>query len=342
MIAERLRVDATEIIPIEPQFPDATKRVLKNIFYFLRYFLRIRPSIIHFGLPWPTRDIWCGMLAAVLLRIPFLVDFQLVPPVIQYPPNRKGALKHLRKILTFAFGQADSLICVSAGNKGRLTRLFELREDRILVIHNGVYVERFERPNRQRVEELKKELGIRPNHTVVTAVARLNIQKGYEHLINAARQLVMDSERFFFLAVGDGQLRQSLESLAETMGLKEKFVFTGYRKEIPEILSLTDIFVLPTLFEGLPHAVLEAMAAGRCVVASRVDGVEEVVRHGETGILVEAGNVNELAESLRWLAARKEEREEMGRRGKERVKGLFAIDRMLGQTQKLYESILAA
>lgn len=340
---EGIEVDYLSLLPLDGTDVKRTRRaLLRNLFGFCSYFLKARPHLVHFVSPWPTRDVWCAMLSAFLLRLPYIVDFQLVPPVIQCPPTTKGILKHLCKILRFLFNRAECLICPSRGNKERLIRFFDLTADRIQVVHNGVEVEKFQKPDLARVQELRREFGLVPQPTVVTTVARLNVQKGHEGLIKAAALVAKGSDDIVFLAVGDGELRQSLESLAGRMGLTGKFKFAGHRKDIPEILSLTDIFVLPTLFEGLPHSVLEAMAAGRCVVASRVDGVEEVVYDGETGILVEAGNVSQLVDTLRWLAARKDEREEMGRRGKERVNELFALDRMLEQTERLYQKILVA
>jgi glycosyltransferase involved in cell wall biosynthesis len=118
--------------------------------------------------------------------------------------------------------------------------------------------------------------------------------------------------------------------------LSDKFIFAGYRRDIAEILALTDIFVLPTMFEGLPHSVLEAMAAGCCVVASRVDGVAEVVEDGETGILVEAANVEQLIAALNPLIDDAEARGRMGRKGKIKVKEGFGLGRMVEGVDSLY------
>jgi glycosyltransferase involved in cell wall biosynthesis len=330
----------TSPLPLTPLIPGAVRQtrklVLINVIELFRYFRKAKPHLIHFVVSWPTRDNWCGMLAALLLRIPYVVDFQLVPPSIHCPPTDKGLLKHLRKILRFVFNRADRLICVSEGNKRRLSQFFGIGEERIQVVHNCIEMEFYQNPDFRKLCQLRKEFGLSPDKIVITTVARLNVQKGHADLIEAAKNVAAAKPSVVFLLVGEGELRGDLEEAVAKAGLSDRFIFAGYRKEIPEILALTDIFVLPTLFEGMPHALLEAMAAGRCVVASRVDGIDELVAEDESGILVEAGNVNQLANALRSLVDNNELREEMGRKGKRRVRESFGLHRMLEKMESIY------
>jgi glycosyltransferase involved in cell wall biosynthesis len=336
----------TEPLPLIPLLPGAVRKtrkaVIVNVLAFCRYFHRARPHLIHFVVSWPTRDNWCGMVAALLLRIPYVVDFQLVPPSILCPPTDRGLLKRLGAILRFVFNRADRLICVSRGNRSRLAQLFGIREERIDVVYHGIDTEYYQNPDSARSWQLRKEFGLSRDRIVITTVARLNVQKGHVHLIDAAKSVSAANPKVVFLLVGDGELREELELAVEKAGLSDKFIFAGYRKDIPEILALTDIFLLPTLFEGLPHSVLEAMAAGCCVVASRVDGVVEVVTEGETGILVDAGNTNQFVEALNSLVSNQDMRKELGRNGKMRASGSFGLNHMLEKIELIYATVLAA
>ncbi len=331
---------ATAPLPLMAMNPNAVlqtwKAAVSNIFRLVYCFRRQRPDLIHFVVSWPTRDNWCGMVAALVLGIPYVVDFQLVPPALRCPPTERGLLKHLGAILHYVYNRADSLICVSQGNQRRLAEMFGIAAARIQIVYNGIDTKMFEHSDPQQLCRLRKELALTPDRIVLTTVARLNIQKGHRYLIDAAKQVAAANPRVVFLLVGDGELRVELESAVNEAGLSDKFIFAGYRRDIAEILALTDIFILPTMFEGLPHSVLEAMAAGCCVVASRVDGVAEVVEDGETGILVEAANVEQLIAALNPLIDDAEARGRMGRKGKIKVKEGFGLGRMVEGVDSLY------
>ncbi len=327
-------------LPLMAMNPDAVlqtwKAALLNLLRLVYCFRRQRPDLIHFVVSWPTRDNWCGMIAALVLGIPYVVDFQLVPPAVRCPPTERGLLKHLGAILHYVYSRADSLICVSQGNKRRLAEMFGIASARIQVVYNGIDTNAFEPAGRQQLCRLREELALPPDRIVLTTVARLNIQKGHCYLIDAAKQLAVANPQPLFLLVGDGELRDELERAVNEAGLSDNFIFAGYRRDVAEILALTDLFVLPTMFEGLPHSVLEAMAAGCCVVASRVDGVTEVIDDGKTGILVEAANVEQLAAALNSMIDDREAREQMGQKGKIKVKENFGLDRMVESVNALY------
>jgi glycosyltransferase involved in cell wall biosynthesis len=337
-----IQVAPLPLIPIHPGAIRQTRKAVSlNIVNLYRCFRRIKPDLLHFVMSWPTRDNWCGMIAALLLRIPYVVDFQLVPPLIHCAPTNRGMLKYLGRVLRFVFSRADAVICVSNGNRKRLARLFDLDEKRITVVQNCVETGLFENINSGALCGLRAELGLLANDLVITTVARLSIQKGHQYLIEAARRVCATFPELRFLLVGEGELREELTKRVEVAGLPENFVFAGYRRDVPEILALTDIFVLPTLFEGLPHSILEAMAAGKCVVASRVDGVDEVVVDKETGLLVEAGDVSQLADALDLLIRNRTAREDMGRKGKKRVIQLFGLNNMIERFASIYERVSA-
>jgi glycosyltransferase involved in cell wall biosynthesis len=178
---------------------------------------------------------------------------------------------------------------------------------------------------------------------VVVTVANLLEAKGYPILLRAAAKVVSELKQCTFVAIGgevegDGY-RASLERLAEQLGLRDRIQFLGWRKEVAEALRAADVAVFPSLTEGLPLALLEAMACGRPVVATAVGGVPEVVRHELTGLLVPPRDVDALAAAVLRLLNDRDLAERMGREGRRRVEVHFTLERVLSRTQELYEAL---
>jgi glycosyltransferase involved in cell wall biosynthesis len=142
--------------------------------------------------------------------------------------------------------------------------------------------------------------------------------------------------------VGDGPDRAGLERRAHELGIMRQVLFLGYQEEVSSFYAAFDALVLPSSNEGTPVSAIEALAAGRPVVATRVGGVPDVVRDGEDGFLVEAGETDELADRLERLARDPELRARMGRQGRERVLPRYAVDRLVEDVDELYRSLLSA
>jgi glycosyltransferase involved in cell wall biosynthesis len=143
-----------------------------------------------------------------------------------------------------------------------------------------------------------------------------------------------------FLFAGDGPERPRLEATARALGIADRVRFLGHRTDVPELLALCDLFVLPSLYEGLPLSVLEAMAAARPVVASAVGGTDEAVVHGETGLLVTPASAASLCEAISSLLADRERAVRMGRAGQARATREFSVDRMVSGVVAVYEELL--
>jgi glycosyltransferase involved in cell wall biosynthesis len=137
-------------------------------------------------------------------------------------------------------------------------------------------------------------------------------------------------------------LKDELEAKALSLGLADVVTFAGIRSDVPQILAALDVFVLPSLWEGMPNAILEAMAAGLPVVATAVGGTPEVVADGKTGLLVPSHNPAAMAEAMERLLRSPDLRHRMGQAGREQVLQHFTVERMVAQTQKLYQQLLAA
>lgn len=178
------------------------------------------------------------------------------------------------------------------------------------------------------------------NNKILGVVARLAPVKGLEMLLEAFAQIHGKIPNAHLWLIGDGPLRNYLETKAREMGLADNVVFWGIRDDIPALLAQCDIGVLSSHWEGLPNAILEYMAAELPVVATRVGGVPEVVIDGETGLLVPPGNPQALADALLSLLSDTELARRMGQAGRRRVEQYFTLERMVKENEKLYLELL--
>jgi glycosyltransferase involved in cell wall biosynthesis len=171
-------------------------------------------------------------------------------------------------------------------------------------------------------------------------VGRMIAAKGVDTLLKAA-DILLKTGSFLFLIAGDGPDREDFTSMADTLGLRQSVRFLGYRQDIPTLLKAADLFVLPSLSEGLPLSVLEAMAAKRAIVATRVGGIPDLVEDGITGLLVNPGDAVALAEAINALAIDPDRRISMGMAGRLRVEEHFTETRMLNELSGVYLSAIA-
>jgi glycosyltransferase involved in cell wall biosynthesis len=145
-----------------------------------------------------------------------------------------------------------------------------------------------------------------------------------------------------FVLAGDGPLRPRLEELARSLGLAERVLFLGHRDDVPALLASCDLFVLPSLYEGLPLSLLEAMASGRPAIATDVPGSNEVVHHAESGLLVPRADPLALADAIRRLLADPAAAERLARAGRARVDRDFSVERMVRGVEAVYDQLLAS
>ena len=165
--------------------------------------------------------------------------------------------------------------------------------------------------------------------------------KNHEGFLRAAARVASKLPNVEFVLVGDGHLRPALEGLAQRLGLAGRTRFLGERLDIPAVMAALDVMVLFSHSESLPNVVMEAMAAGVPVVASRVGGVPELVRHEETGLLVAPGDEDELAAAVARLLTQPSIRTRYGRRAREVAKANFSLERIARQYEQLYLQVLA-
>jgi glycosyltransferase involved in cell wall biosynthesis len=227
-------------------------------------------------------------------------------------------------------------IAVSEGVASRLRGEMGVPSGRIRVVRNAVPVALFDRPADAALR--RSLLGGAEGRALVLTVARLDPQKGLPHLLEAAAEV---PEAVFLLA-GEGAERAALEAQAARLGLGERLRFLGHRDDIPALLSACDLFVLPSLFEGFPLAVLEASAAGKPVVATAVEGTREAVRHGETGILVPPAAPSALAGAIRDLLSDAPRAARIATAAKARAQREFGPEAMARQVHEIYDELLGS
>ena len=249
--------------------------------------------------------------------------------------NSKGLVKW---VLGLVGRRSDALISVSQVIDAAVRR--ERYTDDPLLLENGVDMDVYRPLDGQGHRE---HLGLPDGARVIVSVGNLVAMKGYDILISALPEIAESNPNAFLVLIGDGQERERLMAQAASQGLEDRVRFTGYLppNEVPAWLNVADVFVLPTLSEGRPNVVLEAMACGRPVVATRVGGIPEIVEDGRTGFLVEPRQPRQLAERISILLGDRDLGQKMGRAGRQTLidRGL-TWDHHVDRLVEIYEDVL--
>jgi glycosyltransferase involved in cell wall biosynthesis len=235
---------------------------------------------------------------------------------------------------------ADGLIAISQGVKAAMCA-GGVPGERIRVIYSGIEPQRFSLPAQVR-KEVRQTYQISAGEQVIITVAALEERKGHRFLLQAAALLKERGCRLRYLLCGEGSLRPALEREARAFGLGAEVTFVGFCRDVPRLLAGSDIFVHPPLWEGLGVGVLEAMAAGLPVVASRVGGIPEVVEDRVTGLLCPAGEGSALASAVLALVNNPDKTMAMGERGRRRVQERFSLAAMARSNEAFYREICGA
>ena len=231
-----------------------------------------------------------------------------------------------------AFRLCDRVVCNSQAAAGRL-RDAGIPSHKLVLIPNALPAGAF--------AEVPPALPHPPGNLRVGMIARMNSPvKNHSLLLRAAARLAATFPTVEFVLAGDGPLRPSLESLAEQCGLGGRVRFLGDRRDVPAVLAALDVSVVPSFSESLSNVIVESMAAGVPVVATRVGGSPEVVRHGETGLLVPPADEDALVEALGNLLSQPELRREWGGRARELARARFGFDQVRKQFEQLYHDVL--
>lgn len=298
-----------------------------NILKLARYIKEKRIDIIHTHMYFANTF---GRIAAILAKTPVIIS-TAYSNYFEYKKRNILMEKFLSRF-------TDKIIAASNSIKEFTVKQQKISAEKFVVIYDCAATEKFSR--KIEAGKIKEELAIDPDYSVVGCVARMVDVKGHAYLIQAAKEVLREYPKVKFLLVGDGPLKEELKSLSEKLGLEKNIIFTGMRRDIPEMLSVMDIFVLPSsLREGCPLSILEAMAMSKPIVATRIGGVPEEVSDGQSGILVAPKDAESLARGIIKLISDKDKAKEMGRVGRKIFEDKFSKEIMLNNIESLYEDL---
>ncbi len=211
--------------------------------------------------------------------------------------------------------------------------------EKIITVNMGVDLRKFS-PDGMDRNRIRESLGIKNPHAVVGMVANFVPDKGLDAFLRIAEQVKREERNVRFLMVGEGPLRSQLESLADALHLRGDVIFTGWREDIPEMMSAMDLFCLPTLREGFGVVFAEAMAMKVPVITHRIDPIPEVVEDNETGVLIPLGEEVQFVKAILSLIQDEKLRKEMGEKGRKRVEKYFDEKIMYEKTLRIYEEMI--
>jgi glycosyltransferase involved in cell wall biosynthesis len=244
-----------------------------------------------------------------------------LPPGARFLATKRRAYRLLYRQ---ASRRAAALVAVSAEVAASVQRDLQPAAGRLVTIPNGVAIGRY-RAGASRTS-LRASIGVPDGALLYTCVAKLYEQKGHAVLLAAFAEAAASKPGMHLALAGDGPLANELAGRAAASGVGDRIHLLGERSDVPQLLAASDAFVLPSLWEGMPMALLEAMAAGLPVVASRVSGTEEVLDGGESGLLVEPGDAQGLATALGRLATDGTLRARLGASASQRVEARYSVD----------------
>lgn len=244
-----------------------------------------------------------------------------------------------RLFYRLAVSSVAGFIAVSDEVREAILRQVGPTQDKVITIPNGVDVKRYDLAGDKAA--LCGQLGLATNAKLVATVGRLTLPKGHRYLIDAAPSVVSVYSETHFLFIGDGELRDELERQTRETGLSQNIHFLGLRDDVPDLLAAVDLFVLPSLWEGLSIALLEAMAAGKPVVATAVSGTTQVMIPEKTGLIVPPGESQALADAVVWLLSNPAQALRMGEAAKQHIVTNFSAQKQADEHVALYRRLLA-
>jgi glycosyltransferase involved in cell wall biosynthesis len=252
-----------------------------------------------------------------------------------------GPKRYVHKLIyRLAVRWVSGYIAVSEQVKDSLVQVIGPIQDKIAVICNGVDLKRYSRPVDKPL--VRRQLGLDAQAFLIIMVGTLREPKGHCYMIEAMSELVPRHPNMHALFVGDGELREELQAQVARLGLVEHIHFLGNRSDVPDLLAASDLFALPSLWEGLSMALLEAMASGLPIMASAVSGTVQAITAGETGLLFPAGDVPAFVAAIEQVLSNPARAQQMGLAARQRVEAEFSADQQAKAHIALYRQALGA
>jgi glycosyltransferase involved in cell wall biosynthesis len=301
---------------------------LRSITRLVRLVAKERPDILHTHLP---RADAAGIFARLLH--PTMAWICSVHAIYSEDWSGRWSLPFFNVL----WRGTDRVVAISHAVKDWLVKERSLPERKITVIHYGIESERF-----WKVDSDLREKFCLGDKFIIGTIGRLEPRKGHEYLIEAIDEIRKSIPGAALVVAGHDPwgYGPNLQALTESLDLREHVKFVGFQRDIPAFLSALDIFAFATKSEGFGQVVVEAMAAGKPVVTSRIPPLTEIVVDGETGLLVEREKPDEFARAMHWLLTHPKEGHRMGKQGRERVQNCFSAEKMAEETLLLYDEVL--
>lgn len=315
---QALNINA-EIIPIRH---DLDLRVIGRMAHAVR---RLQPDILHTHLF--HADLY-GPLAARNAGLRTVISSR----------HNDDAFRHklpVRTQVRLFDGLINHYIAISESVRRFTAEVERISPAKISTVHYGLPAAQSPTP-----DNLRQTLALPANGPLAAVVARLVAQKGIDYLLAAFAQVVAVVPDAHLLVVGDGPLRAELEAQTDSLKLSANVHFTGWRDDVPHIMTAIDLLVMPSLWEGFGLVALEAMSHARPIVATRVSALPEIIVHGETGWLAPPADPDALAKALLEALRQPDVASAYGQRGLERLKNHFSVDKMVAETLRIYHTQL--
>ena len=276
----------------------------------------------------------CGILAGKLYHWGPILATVHGPDL--FPQRHRFEIRNVLRFLLFKmlYRWADLIIAVSDEVAAQVTRVFGQKPAKVRVVLNRIEVSAFQ--GNEPAIGLWEDLGVDRKDRVLTNVGRLRTQKGQTFLLDAMASLVSAFDDIRLLILGEGELLPTLARKADALGLSNRVRFLGTRSDVPDILALTEVFVFPSLWEGTSLALLEAMAAGKPIVATDIPGNRTVLQHMKTAFLVPPGNSAALAEGIAFLLTNFVVAAELGRNARLLVQEQFDIRQTMAELEAIW------
>ncbi len=292
---------------------------------------RWRPDLVHSFLA----NIY-AFLAAQINRVPHLIsERNIETPACE----EKNFLQRVMEPVMFS--RAVAIVANSQAGAAMAAKTKRARPERIFVVPNGIDPKAFD--TFRSPQAMRRELGVDPDIFSIGIIGSIvGKRKDHTTFLRAMHSLTrLCGPKFQVVCVGDGPKLEETRALARELGLAERTRFTGIRTDVPEILAALDLVVSSSQWEGMPNVIMEAMAAGKPVVATAVGGTPELVTPEETGLLVPPQDPEALAQACQKMMENPDRAVEMGRAGRSRIEKSFSIEKMVRDTENIYRRLLS-